>query len=42
MRSPPRRMSGAVRYDISRDPARGRWYIDAELDGCARPRGIAG
>ena len=21
--------SGAVRYDISRDPARGRWYIDA-------------
>jgi hypothetical protein len=22
-------MSGAVRYDISHDPARGRWYIDA-------------
>jgi hypothetical protein len=22
-------VSGAVRYDISYDPARGRWYLDA-------------
>ena len=30
--------TGAVRYDISHDPARGRWYIDAALEGRARPR----
>ena len=30
--------SGAVRYDISYDPARGRWYVDASLEGRARPR----
>ena len=34
-------MSGAVRYDISHDPARGRWYIDASWTA-APPRGIAG
>ena len=28
--------TGAVRYDISHDPARGRWYLDASLDDHAR------
>jgi hypothetical protein len=28
---------GAVRYDISRDPARGRWYIDASWTIQPRP-----
>ena len=30
-------MSGAVRYDISHDPARGRWYIDASWKATAAP-----
>jgi hypothetical protein len=29
--------TGAVRYDISRDPVRGRWYIDASWRTPARP-----
>ena len=29
--------SGAVRYDISRDPARGRWYIDASWTAAPAP-----
>jgi hypothetical protein len=29
--------TGAVRYDISRDPGRGRWYIDASWRTPARP-----
>ena len=29
--------SGAVRYDISFDPARGRWYLDASWRTPARP-----
>jgi IS605 OrfB family transposase len=30
-------MSGAVRYDISHDPARGRWYIDASWKATPAP-----
>jgi IS605 OrfB family transposase len=30
-------MSGAVRYDISYDPARGRWYIDASWTAAPAP-----
>ena len=30
-------MSGAVRYDISHDPARGRWYIDASWTAAPAP-----
>jgi hypothetical protein len=30
--------SGAVRYDISHDPARGRWYIDASWKAAPEPR----
>ena len=30
-------MSGAVRYDISHDPARGRWYIDASWTATPAP-----
>ena len=30
--------SGAVRYDISHDPARGRWYIDASWQAAPHPR----
>ena len=30
--------SGAVRYDISHDPARGRWYIDASWKAAPAPR----
>jgi IS605 OrfB family transposase len=30
-------MSGAVRYDISHDPARGRWYIDASWTAAPVP-----
>ena len=30
-------MSGAVRYDISHDPARGRWYIDASWAAAPAP-----
>jgi IS605 OrfB family transposase len=30
-------MSGAVRYDISHDPARGRWYIDASWQTTSAP-----
>ena len=30
-------MSGAVRYDISHDPARGRWYIDASWTAAPGP-----
>ncbi|HEY3648766.1 MAG TPA: transposase [Streptosporangiaceae bacterium] len=30
-------MSGAVRYDISHDPARGRWYIDASWKAAPAP-----
>ena len=36
--------TGAVRYDISDDPARGRWYLDASwkaAPGPARPGGSA-
>ena len=29
--------TGAVRYDISRDPVRGRWYVDASWRTPARP-----
>jgi IS605 OrfB family transposase len=29
--------SGAVRYDISRDPARGRWYLDASWKAAPAP-----
>jgi hypothetical protein len=29
--------SGAVRYDISRDPGSGRWYLDASWKTAARP-----
>ena len=29
--------SGAVRYDISHDPARGRWYIDASWKAAPAP-----
>ena len=29
--------SGAIRYDISHDPARGRWYIDASWKAAAAP-----
>jgi hypothetical protein len=29
--------TGAVRYDISHDPARGRWYLDASWRTPARP-----
>ena len=29
--------SGAVRYDISHDPARGRWYIDASWQAAPAP-----
>ena len=29
--------SGAVRYDISHDPARGRWYIDASWKAAPVP-----
>lgn len=29
-------MSGAVRYDITFDPARGRWYLDASWTSAAR------
>jgi len=29
--------SGAVRYDISHDPARGRWYIDASWKAAPGP-----
>jgi hypothetical protein len=29
--------SGAVRYDISYDPARGRWYIDASWKAAPTP-----
>ncbi len=29
--------SGAVRYDISHDPARGRWYIDASWTAAPAP-----
>jgi hypothetical protein len=29
--------TGAVRYDISFDPARGRWYADASWKAAARP-----
>jgi IS605 OrfB family transposase len=29
--------SGAVRYDISHDPARGRWYLDASWKAVAAP-----
>ncbi len=29
--------TGAVRYDISFDPARGRWYLDASWKAAARP-----
>jgi IS605 OrfB family transposase len=29
--------SGAVRYDMSHDPARGRWYIDASWKAAPRP-----
>jgi IS605 OrfB family transposase len=29
--------TGAVRYDISRDPARGRWYIDASWKAAPAP-----
>lgn len=29
--------AGAVRYDISYDPARGRWYLDASWKMAARP-----
>ena len=28
---------GAVRYDISRDPVKGRWYLDASWKTAARP-----
>jgi hypothetical protein len=34
--------SGAVRYDISVDPARGRWYIDASWKTQARPAAALG
>ena len=30
-------MSGAVRYDISYDPARGRWYVDASWKATPAP-----
>ena len=29
--------TGAVRYDIHLDPARGRWYLDASWRAPARP-----
>ncbi len=29
--------TGAVRYDISYDPVRGRWYVDASWKASARP-----
>jgi hypothetical protein len=29
--------TGAVRYDISRDPASGRWYLDASWKTCPAP-----
>ena len=34
--------SGAVRYDISHEPARGRWYIDASWTAAPVPSGTAG
>ena len=34
--------TGAVRYDISCDPVRGRWYLDALVEGRARTRAVPG
>jgi len=31
-------VGGAVRYDISHDPGRGRWYIDASWKAAPAPR----
>ena len=34
--------TGAVRYDISYDPARGRWYLDASWKAAPVPARVAG
>ena len=34
--------SGPVRYDITQDPARGRWYMDASWKTAPGPRAVPG